>query len=202
MNLNNLPFNWFDVLVLVMVMVGVARGRKRGLSSELFTMALWLFLVLVCAFTYMPLGDLLSSVAPFSKLTCYILCYLLVAGFVAMLFIPAKRTIGSKLVSADSFGSGEYYFGMPAGVIRFLCILIAFLALINARLYSSKEIKDNEKYQQEVYGSEFFPGLSTLQDDIFRRSFIGPHIRDYASFLLIKPTPPETKQLVRAKENW
>ena len=91
---------------------------------------------------------------------------------------------------------------MPAGVIRFLCILVAFLAVINARQYSSKEIKDRENYQKEVYGSEFFPGLSTLQDDIFRRSFIGPRIRDYASFLLIKPTPPETKQLVRARENW
>ena len=202
MNLDNLPFNWFDVLVLVMVFVGVARGRKRGLSLELFTMSLWLILVLACAVTYMPLGDLLSSFTPFSKLSCYIISYLFVAGFVVLLFVPAKRSLGGKLVSADSFGGGEYYIGMPAGVIRFLCILVAFLALINARKYSTKEIIDNEKYQKEVYGSEFFPGLSTLQDDIFKKSFLGPHIKDYASFLLIKPTPPETKQIVRAKERW
>ena len=80
--------------------------------------------------------------------------------------------------------------------------LIAFLALINARLYSSKEIAAREAYQEDVYGSEFFPGLNNLQNDVFEKSFVGPHVKEYLSFLLIKPTPPEDKQLVRAKEQW
>lgn len=202
MNLNNLPFNWFDVLLLLMVILGIARGRKRGLSQELFTMLLWLVLVLGCAVAYMPLGDLLASATGFSPLICYVICYLAVAGFVALIFGPIKRTLSGKMISADSFGRAEYYVGMPVGMIRFLFILIAMLAILNARLYSTKEIVAREAYQKEVYGSDFFPGLSTLQQDVFEKSFTGPHIKKYLSFLLIKPTAPQQKQLRRTNEKW
>lgn len=202
MNPNNLPFNWFDVLVIVLAIIGIVRGRKRGLSAELFTMLLWLVLIFVCANTYMPLGKMLASATPISPLTCYVLCYLSVAALLALIFAPIKRVLGGKLISADSFGTAEYYVGMPAGLIRFLCILIAFLALLNARLYSTKEIADSDKYQKEVYGSDFFPGLHNLQQDVFERSLVGPHIKKYLGFLLIKPTYPEKRQLRRAQEKW
>lgn len=203
MNLNNLPFTWFDVMLLLMVIMGIARGRKRGLSQELFTMLLWLVLVLGCAVAYMPLGDLLASATGFSPLTCYVICYLAVAALLSVLFAPIKRALGGKMITADSFGSAEYYVGMPVGMIRFLCILIAMLAILNARLYSTKEIAAREAYQKDVYGSDFFPGLSTLQQDVFEKSFTGPHIKKYLSFLLIKPTSPRQQQPIRRPdEKW
>jgi uncharacterized membrane protein required for colicin V production len=202
MRLDHLPFNRFDVLVVLLLLLGTVRGRKRGLSAEVFTMMLWLVLVVACALTYMPLGDLLSSVTPFSHLFCYIACYLGVALLISLLFLPVKRALGGKVISADSFGTAEYYVGMPAGAVRFLCILIAALALLNARYYSRAEIVANEKYQKEMYGSEFFPGLNTLQHDVFAESLSGPIIREYLEILLIKPTPPERKQLRRAEEKW
>ena len=199
MNLNDLPFNWFDVLVLVMLVAGIFRGRARGLSQELFTMLLWIVLIFACSLAYVPLGDALTSVAPLSKLFCYILCYLVVAGLLALLFIPIKRAMGQKLISADSFGKAEYYVGMPAGGVRFLCVLIAGLALLNARSYTKAEILADRKYQEDVYGSEFFPGLSTLQTDVFANSLSGPYIKQYLDFLLITPTAPENKPLRRAE---
>lgn len=202
MNPDNMPFNWFDVLLVLMIFIGIARGRKRGLSQELLTMLLWLVLVVVCAVAYLPLGNMLTSASPLSPLFCYVVCYLGVAVLVAIIFAPIKRALGGKLISADSFGQAEYYVGMPAGMVRFVCILIFALALLNARLYTSQEIAAAEKYQKDVYGSEFFPGLSSLQRDVFKKSFTGPYLKQYLDFLLIKPTAPQNKPIKRAEEKW
>lgn len=199
MNLNNLPFNWFDVLLAVVIVAGIMRGRKRGLSQELFTMLLWVVLIFACSAAYVPLGSALADVTPLSKLFCYVLCYVGLAGFIALLFGPIKRSIGQKIISADSFGTAEYYVGMPAGALRFLCILIACLAVLNARHYTKAEILASEKYQKDMYGSEFFPGLSTIQRDVFAKSLSGPYIKQYLDFLLITPTAPEQKTLRRSE---
>ena len=132
MKLNDLPFNWFDVVLLATVVAGIMRGRKRGLSQELLTLLFWVVLIFACSAAYVPLGNALAEVAPLSKLFCYILCYLGVAGLLAMLFTPIKRAVGEKLISADSFGKAEYYIGMPAGAVRFLCVLVAVLAVLKA----------------------------------------------------------------------
>lgn len=199
MNLNNLPFNWFDMALIATLVAGILRGRKRGLSQELFTMLLWIVLIFACSVAYGVLGDALAGVTPISKLFCYIICYVGVGVLLALLFAPLRRFIGGKMAGSDSFGSAEYYVGMPAGMVRFLCILIAFLAVLNARLYTKSEMEANEKNQKEVYGSEFFPGLSTIQKDVFAKSFSGPYIKEYLSFLLITPTPPESRPLRRAE---
>jgi uncharacterized membrane protein required for colicin V production len=199
--MKGLPFNWFDMVLVILLLTGIARGRKRGLSQELFTSMLWLVLIFACAAAYLPLGDMLARAARLSPLVSYILCYLAIAVFVALLYSPVKRSIGEKVVSADSFGSAEYYVGMPAGMVRFLCILIAILAVLNARQYSTKEILARQKFQQDNYGSEFFPGLNSVQQDVFEKSLTGPYFKRYLGFLLIKPTKPEpSKPLRRARE--
>jgi hypothetical protein len=50
---------------------------------------------------------------------------------------------------------------MGAGLLRFSCILLALLALLNARLYSDAEIRAMDKFQKDEYGSNYFPGLQT-----------------------------------------
>jgi len=199
MNLNKLPFNWFDVLVLVMLLVGWQRGRKRGMSEECISMFKWIAVIFAAALVYEPMALYLTTVVPMSKLVAYVLCYLLAAGLVAGLFLLIKRGIGGKMTGSDAFGRGEYYLGMPAGMVRFLCILIAGLALLNARKYQPQEVKAMQKFQMDNYGSEFFPTLQTAQAQVFEESFLGPHIKNHLSFLLITPTQPEPKQIRRAE---
>ena len=90
---------------------------------------------------------------------------------------------------------------MIAGVVRYSCILIFGLALLNARLYSPKEISDDLKFQNDVYGSNFFPKMYSIQADVFKNSFAGPHIHDALGFLLIKSTAPEEKQMRKERES-
>ena len=160
----------------------------------------WVVLIFAAGLAYQPMGQWLITVAPFSKLFAYILCYLVAAGAVASLFLLVKRGTRGKIAGSDAFGKGEYYLGMPAGMVRFSCILIAGLALLNARQYRSEEIKARLDYQLDNYGSDFFPGLQVAQSQVFEQSFLGPHIKKHLSFLLITPTQPAHKPLRRAGE--
>lgn len=193
-----LPINWFDIVVLLVLATGVSRGRKRGLSEELITMIQWVLLVVLCAFTYKPIGQAIVGFTfmgvSFSLLFSYIIAYLFVAAVFSGLYLAIKRSIGGKLLGSDVFGKGEYYFGMPAGMIRFACILLSILALVNARFYTSAELEKTRKYVEYNYGSNFFPTLYEAQQNIFHESFIGPFILKYGGFLLIDPTPTEVKE--------
>jgi hypothetical protein len=83
---------------------------------------------------------------------------------------------------------------MASGLVRFSCILLAALALLNARYFSPTEVKAREKYDNDVYGSSFFPTLHSVQSTVFDRSLTGPWIKENLGFLLIKPTEPEHKE--------
>lgn len=194
-NFDHLPFNWFDVLLVVVLILGVFRGRKRGMSLEVFSLSHWLIVLFACAFGYQPLGELLGTLVPFGPLTCYLISYVIIGLLVSLLFIGLKQAIGAKLVESETFGKSEYYLGMPAGLLRFACVLLTLMALLNARYFTTSEIKARAAYQRDVYGSEFFPGLSNLQQDVFEVSLLGPPIRKHLSFLLIKPTHPGEKKV-------
>ena len=202
MNMDKLPFNWFDVAVGLILLVGVQRGRKRGMSEECLTMLNWVTLVLVCSIAYEPLGRWLASIAPFGLYFCYLIAYAATAIAVGSVFLLLKRSFSGKLLGSDVFGRGEYYLGMPSGMLRFACILVAGLALLNARLYRAEEIKSMTKFQDDNYGSQFFPTLQTVQEQVFAKSLIGPQIKTYLAFLLIKPTFPEGKPLERPTVNF
>src|SRR5262249_16894205 len=130
-----------------------------------------------------------------SKLFCYIIAYVGTALVIVLLFAGIKRALGGKLLGSDLFGKAEYYLGMGSGLIRFACILLVVLAVLNARYYTVQEVKAEEKFQNDVYGSHFFPTLQNIQSTVFERSFTGPWIKENLSFLLIKPTAPEKKEL-------
>jgi uncharacterized membrane protein required for colicin V production len=197
MSLDNLPFNWFDLTLVVVLVMGIFRGRKRGMSEELLTVLQWVAIVLVCSLAYQPAGEWLASVSLFSRLTCYVVAYLVTAAVVSLGFVLFKRLFHGKLIGSDAFGKAEYYLGMPAGMVRFGCVLLAGLALLNARFYSQREIEAERAYQNDVYGKEYFPGLQALQSTVFEQSLSGPVIRKYLGFLLIKQTPPENRAIQR-----
>ena len=196
--MNSLPFNWFDIAIVAVLFVGLHFGRKNGLSAELIGALQWVFLVFGCAFGYGFVSELITSTSSiFSIFSANLLSYVAVALVVFGLFAFLKKAAGGKLIGSDAFGSGEFYLGMIAGMVKYTCITFAALALLNARYFSPAEVKAALKYQNEVYGSDFFPSLQAIQSQVFEKSFAGPWIKNQLSFMLIKPTAPENTQLAR-----
>src|SRR3954467_14789429 len=192
MSFDKIPVpNWFDFLVVVVILLGANKGRKHGMSEELMVSLQWASIVFVCAFAYHPLGDMLAQSSPLSHLFCYLVAYITMAIVVKIAFSVIKKGAGGKLVGSSIFGRGEFYLGMVAGGFRFLCILLAACALLNARSYTSQEVSKAVAFQNDVYGSNFFPELYAVQAEVFKESFSGKYLKEYAGFLLIKPTAPE-----------
>jgi uncharacterized membrane protein required for colicin V production len=184
-----MPFNWFDVVVVLALLVGYKRGQTRGMSQESLSVLKWIGIIAVAAIGYEPLGSWLSTTAHMSKLLSYVVAYAAIAAVVTLVFVAISSSLGEKLKGSDMFGKAEFHLGKPAGMLRFLCIVLALLALLNARFYSTAEVKASVKYQNDNYGSNFFPTLSSIQDGVFRESFLGKQAKQHISFLFIKPTP-------------
>jgi uncharacterized membrane protein required for colicin V production len=201
MSLDKLPFNWFDLVLVAVLIMGIFRGRKRGMSEELMTVLQWVTIIIVCSIAYQPLGDWLTVVSLLNRLSSYVVAYLVTVVGVSLAFVLIKRLFHGKLIGSDAFGRGEYYLGMPAGMLRFGCVLLAGLALLNAPFYTPQQIQAYKEYQMKNFDSEFFPGLQTLQADVFEESLIGPAIKKHLAFLLIKPTKSERKEIKRKEWN-
>jgi len=203
MSLDALPFNAFDLVLVVILGVGIYQGRKEGMSQGLIPLFRWLCIVFLCAVAYEPVGQFFNqSTNLFSTLFCYVIAYVSSALIIVAVFIGVKRALGGKLLGSDMFGSSEYYLGMGSGLIRYTCIVIALLAVLNARQFTSTEIKAREKYVNDVYGKDYFPGLQALQSTVFEKSLTGPWIKENLSFLLIRPTLPDDKSLHQKEAKW
>jgi uncharacterized membrane protein required for colicin V production len=206
MNMPQFTVSWVDLVILLVVIAGIARGRKRGMSEELLDIIKWVSVLVAVAFLQRPMGEMMASSTMFSLLSCYIFVYTAIVVVCKVLFGFLRRQIGDKLVSSDFFGSAEYYLGMLAGAFRYVCVTIVVLAFLNARYYSPEEIQEDINFQANNFGAIRFPTLATLQNEVFTHSFFGMATRDFAPFLLIPSTPPETKGLaggnnvVRARE--
>ena len=196
MSLSQLPINLCDLVVIVVLVAGILGGRKHGMSEELLNLLKWLAILLGCAAVYEPGAELISQFTNmFSRLTCYLLAYMGGALLIFLLFVGIKRIFSGKLVGSDIFGRTEYYLGMGSGLVRASCMLLAALALLNARYFSPTEVRAMEKRDIDIYGSDFFPGLHTVQATVFNQSLTGPWIKENLGFLLIKPTQSESKEL-------
>src|SRR5258708_6836159 len=136
MSLDKLPFNLFDVAVLAVLAAGVWRGRKHGMSEGLLMVLKGGSNLLGGALFYQPPGRLIAQQGHFSLLASYLMAYFAVGLGILIVFAGIKRTFGGKLLGSDLFGKAEYYLGMGGGLVRFICMLLAFLALLNARFFS------------------------------------------------------------------
>src|SRR5262249_30998561 len=148
-------------------------GRKRGMSELLISMLTWVTIAVGCAIIYLPLGNKLAEVSVFSLLFSYIAVYIGAAILIALIAFGIRGAAGGKLIGSDMVGRSGVYLGMIAGVVRFVCILIAVLAILNAPFYSQKKIQADLKYQNDVYGSNFFPSLWEVQASVFEKSWCG-----------------------------
>ena len=205
----NLSFNWFDFAFVAILVFGYWRGRKRGMSREALPASMWLVLVIGAGLGYQILGQLLIKTGVIHKLfgtdvkentAAFLGSYLLIALVVFIIFSFIGRGFREKISGSNAFGSGEYYLGMIAGVIRYACILIFWLALLNAPFYSAAQIAAQQAYNARWYGGglngfsgDFIPSLSEVQTAVFKTSFMGPVIKNNMGYLLIATTAPVKK---------
>ena len=198
MGLSTFTISWFDFAAVAFILFGITRGRKRGMSEELLDVLKWIGILVAAAFCHFPIAIFMVESSVFSLLSCSIAAYTLIilCGLLFASFI--KRQIGDKLIGSDVFGSCEYYFGMAAGGFRYFCILLVFLAFLNARLYTPQEIQARVTYQQTNFGSDIFPTFPSFQQEVFTRSLVGTTTRAFLNPVLIQPTAPEDRALSRA----
>ncbi len=201
MALNNLPFNWFDVMLLLVLGFGVWRGRRNGMSKEVMPMFQWLTLVLVCGMGYPLFAPTYANTLGTGKLASALLGYFTLALAVWLVFYILKRIFVPLLTGSNFFGGGEYYWGMFSGMVRFACILLAALALLNAPYFTQADIQARRDYNNRWFGGgqkgfsgDFIPNLPTVQEQVFKKSFTGSYLTNYLGTLLIDTTPPAVKQ--------
>jgi uncharacterized membrane protein required for colicin V production len=192
------PFNWFDIMVVAILAIGALRGRKRGMSQELLPLLKWITLVLVCGFFHYPVAVFISGFSNlFSEWLSVVVAYLGLAFLVFILFSLVSRSLGGKIIGSDVFGGAEYYLGIGSGILRWTCMLIFSLALLNSRFYSQQEIAERTAFVKQNYDSDFFPAIYQIQDYCFRNSMSGPYVTKGLSSLLIAPANGQGKAIKR-----
>lgn len=186
--MGGLTVGWVDFVTLLVICIGIVRGRKRGLSEELLDTVMWLLIIVAGAFLYRIMGNFLIQKPIFSLLTYYIISYIAIALAVKITFVLIKKKFGQKMVESDMFGRMEFYGGMVAGSVRFLCMYLFALSLLHAPHYSEEYLANRAKEVDYNYGSDFFPHPCKIQASVFQNSFTGKNAQKYLSILLIEPT--------------
>ena len=199
-------FGWFDVALVLLVAFGFWRGRKNGMSKEFLPVSLWLAIVVAAGFGNELVGDQFiqwgAIKAVFGKsinekTAACISAYLLITLAVWLAFYFIRNHLKAKLEGSNAFGAGEYYLGICAGIIRYLCMATFALALLHAPYYSPAEIQAKIIYNNKVYGGglsgfsgDFFPTVDEVQAAVFKDSLIGPSLGIWLSAVLINSVPP------------
>ena len=110
----------------------------------------WLALVLACGMGYSLIAPTYAGLLQTGKLASAMLSYFTLALAVWVVFYILKRIFVPLLTGSNFFGGGEYYLGMFSGMIRFACMLLAALALLNAPYYTQADIQAHRAYIQPL----------------------------------------------------
>ena len=180
--------------VVVVLGFGLFRGRRNGMAKELLPLLQWLVMVPACGLGYALLAGVLAGFMPNRMWNCLV-AYLTLALVVFICFTVLKRQLDEKLVKSNFFKGGEYYLGMMSGMVRYACVLLFVLALLNAPVYTPAEIAQQTAYDQKNFGGglfagNYFPHLFQVQAAVFKDSFAGPRIKDHLGMLLINTGQP------------
>jgi uncharacterized membrane protein required for colicin V production len=202
-------FNWFDVALVCLLAFGFWRGRKHGMTKELLPTLQWLSILLVAGFGHVFLANWLQRMGfvrqvfggQFRERTAALLsAYLAIALVIVMIFTALRRKYNPQLETSNVFGGNEYYWGVVAGLVRYLCLVLVALALLNAPFYTAEDIAKQKAYNNRWYGGglkdyngDFIPTVYEVQDSIFKQSLLGPFITGNLSMLLINSGDPVKK---------
>jgi uncharacterized membrane protein required for colicin V production len=194
-------FNWFDVALVLLLAFGFWRGRKRGMTKELLPTLQWLCVLFAAGLGHIFVADWLQQGGyikqvfgdHFNERTAALMTgYLVISLVLIFVFTGLKRKYNPKLEGSSVFGGNEYYLGVIAGLIRYLCLVLVALALLNAPVYTQAYIEAAKAYNNRWFGGglkefsgDFIPSVYEMQDTVFKKSFIGPLIKQNLSILLI-----------------
>ena len=84
------------------------------------------------------------------KVASAMLGYGTLALAIWLVFYILRGIFVPRLTGSNFFGGGEYYLGMVSGMIRFACMLLAALALLNARPTRQADIQAHNAYKQPL----------------------------------------------------
>jgi uncharacterized membrane protein required for colicin V production len=192
---DNLSISWFDAVFVVMLVFGLFRGRRNGMSKELLPLVQWLLVVGVCGLAYPVVARMCVNYFGWGKALSDVTGYVALALVIFFIFAILKQKFTERLVAVNFFKGGEYYLGMMAGLVRFACVLLFALALMNAPVYSAADIAEHNAYVARTYGGgqagfsgDFFPTFQSIQEQVFKKSFTGHYIKDHLGVLLINTT--------------
>jgi hypothetical protein len=206
---HHLAFNWIDLAFGGVLVLGYWRGRKRGMTKEMLPTMQWLTILLVAGFGHSFLADWLQHQGyvrmafgnHFNERTAALMSsYLLILFVLFVTFTALKRKYNPKLEGSNVFGGNEYYWGVAAGLVRYVSLILVGLALLNAPYYSPAEIASIKQYKLNTFAAggnvkgmendtgDYIPSVYEVQDTIFKQSFIGSLIKQNLSVLLINST--------------
>ena len=190
--INNLPFSWFDVALVVVLAFGLYRGRKNGMTKEIIPFFEWLAVILAAGFSYAVAAQIFINALSWGVTISFVLGYLTVAMLVFFVFLIPRKFLGPRLEGSNVFGGGEYYLGMMAGLLRYACVVVFVLALLNAPVYTAADIAATNAYNnrwfgggEKGYSGNFFPNLQQVQASVFKSSLTGPFVKNNLGMLLI-----------------
>jgi uncharacterized membrane protein required for colicin V production len=191
---DSLPVNWFDAFILIMLGFGIFRGRKNGMTKEFLPLLLWIGIVIGAGLGYPLVAQLYNNYCGLDKSWSAFLGYFSIVMVAYFIYAIIKKPLLPRLTGSNIFGGAEYYLGMFSGMIRYACIVLFFMAVINAKYYSPAEIAATKAYNARWYGGgmysgDYIPDLHTLQDAVYKKSFSGPYIKQYLGVVLIDTSP-------------
>jgi uncharacterized membrane protein required for colicin V production len=182
------PGNLFDGFVIVMLIIGMIRGKMRGMSEELLDVFEWLLVVVVAAHAYKPIGDWVANFAKIPVVLAYVGSYLFVVIVITSIFATVKRKMGEKVFESDLFGGAEYPLGMLGGMVRYGCMVMMLLAILNAFVLDYSQVEIKRKAQEKDLGEGMsFPTKESLHQGIFIGSIVGQFARNNLETQMIEP---------------
>jgi glucan phosphoethanolaminetransferase (alkaline phosphatase superfamily) len=218
----HLGFTAFDAILVVFIAVGFWRGRRNGMTKEWLPFLQWLVLVAACTLGYNPLSGVLVHAGVIHQVfgttfkestTAAVAAYLIIACVVFLVFAQLKNTFRERVEGSNAFGNSEYYLGMFAGSFRYTCMMIFFLALLNAPVYTLADIQHRIEFNNATFAGgfqggggfksfdgDFIPSLDEIQAAVFKDSLAGPAIKKNLSLLLINPDGSAIQQATAQKK--
>jgi uncharacterized membrane protein required for colicin V production len=175
----NAKFNYFDIIAVAWLIVGWFRGRKRGMSQEFLPTLQWLAIVFVGGMYYQSLSVTVRQYTQFGPLWSNVTAYLIIAIGIHLVYKWFQGAFGEKIVANDPFGRGEFYLGMMAGVVRFACMIVVAMSLMNSHVQTSAELAQMEKFQAAWFSDIRFPTYGEFQQDVLVKSFSGQWVESH-----------------------
>ena len=188
-----LSLNMFDALILGALGWGIYQGKEEGASSTHVSVVQWMLIGLAGGFMGNLLGSFLLMIfgSPYwSQLFGFFLWIFMVACFFAYLNSKGK----GEWKDADWFGRTEYPLGILGGLIKYFCIILTIMSILNAKHYTPAMIKADRDWQIEEFGSMLFPSFTMLNNTVFNTSFSGPHLTKVFGWAILPSAKPPVKR--------